>query len=78
MGKTDEDLIKQIIDKSDKIIIFYYDQDDYEGKVINLIGVFGREKIEKWINSDKIKFEELKWSVDKKTTLDNGKISSNE
>lgn len=78
MGKTDEDLIKQIMGKSDKIIIFYYDQDDYEGKVINLIGVFVREKIEKWINSDKIKFEELKWSVDKKSTLDNGKISSNE
>lgn len=44
MGKTDEDLIKEIMHKSSKSIIFYYDQYDYEGKVINLIDVFGRKK----------------------------------
>lgn len=60
MGKTDGDLIKEIMHKSSKNIIFYYDQDDYEGKVINLIDVFGRKKVEKWLNNDKIKFEELK------------------
>lgn len=70
MGKTDEDLIKQIIGRSDKIIIFYYDQEDYEGKVVNLIDVFGREKIEKWLNSDKIKFEELKWDADREKKQD--------
>lgn len=59
MGKSDEDLIKQIISIADIIKIFYYNQDDYEKKIINLIDIYGREKIEEWLEYDKLIFVEL-------------------
>lgn len=59
MGRTDEDIIKNIMGKSVKTVIFYYDQEDYEGKIINLIDIYGREKIEEWIDSKWIEFVEL-------------------
>lgn len=59
MGKSDEDLIKQIISVADRIEIFYYNQQDYERKIINLIDIYGREEIEKWLEEDQLIFNEL-------------------
>ena len=59
MGKTDEDLIKQIMDVSTKSVIFYYDQTDYEGKVVNLIDILGRKKLEECLNQEEIEFIKL-------------------
>lgn len=59
MGKTDEDLIKQIMDMSTKSVVFYYDQDDYEGKVVNLIDILGRQELEARLNQDGIEFIKL-------------------
>lgn len=59
MGRTDEDLIKFIIEKSSKVIIFYYDQIDYEKKIINLIDIYGREIIEENIDKGDFKFVQL-------------------
>lgn len=59
MGRTDEDIIKKIIHESLKSIIFYYDQGDYESKVINLIDIYGRSKIEEMIEDQKIEFVKL-------------------
>ena len=59
MGRTDEDIIKNIIDKAEKSIIFYYDQDDYEGKIINLIDIYGRTNVETMMEEDDIEFIKL-------------------
>lgn len=59
MGRTDEDLIKFIIEKSSRVIIFYYDQIDYEKKIINLIDIYGREKIEENIDQGDFQFVQL-------------------
>ena len=59
MGKTDEDLIKQIMQYSPEIKIFYYDQNDYEGKVINLIDILGRKQLEEWIEDGTLGFIKL-------------------
>lgn len=59
MGRTDEDIIKKVIHESLKSIIFYYNQDDYESKVINLIDIYGRNKIEEMIENQNIEFVKL-------------------
>ena len=43
LSKTDGDIIRNIINLAHKTTIYYYDQDDYEKKNINLIDVFGKE-----------------------------------
>ncbi len=65
---TDEDILKYVIGdkkneneialKPKKVIIFYYDQADYEQKVINLINLYGRTIIEKYIENGKFEFRE--------------------
>lgn len=56
MGRTDGDIIKRIISQSIKAIIFYYDQDDYESKVINLIDIYGRNEVEEMVERKSIEF----------------------
>ena len=65
MGRTDEDLIRLIIEKADKVIIYYYDQIDYEKKVMNLIDIYGREKIEENIDKEFFEFVRLDNQLDK-------------
>ena len=59
LDETDEDILKYLIGdinrqgifvlKPEKVCIFYYDIDDYEQKVINLIKLYGRNIVEKYI-----------------------------
>lgn len=56
---TDGDIIKKILDLSDKIIIYYRDQPDYEEKVINILRVFGKKIGTEMIQNRKIEFIEI-------------------
>ena len=56
MGRTDGDIIKRMISQSAKAIIFYYDQDDYESKVINLIDIYGKDQVEEMVERKSIEF----------------------
>lgn len=59
LDETDEDILKYLIGdinrqgifvlKPEKVCIFYYDIDDYEQKVINLIKLYGRNIVETYI-----------------------------
>ena len=55
---TDEDILKYVIDGAKKVYIYYYDQADYESKVINLIALYKREDVEKNIENKDIEFVE--------------------
>lgn len=59
MGKSDEDYIKSIIEETDYSKIFYYNQTDYEQKIINMIDIFGKQFLEEYINSGSIEFIKL-------------------
>ncbi len=56
MDSTDGDIIQELYNKSMGFVIYYYDQQDYERKVINLIDIFGKQLATKDIRSEKIKF----------------------
>lgn len=56
MDKTDGDIIQEIYDLAGGFVIYYYDQLDYEQKVINLIDVFGKQKALELIQTEWIKF----------------------
>lgn len=59
LDETDEDILKYLVGdinrqgifvlKPEKVCIFYYDIDDYEQKVINLIKLYGRNIVETYI-----------------------------
>lgn len=55
---TDGDMVKKLINASKSTIIYYYNQDDYEQKVINLMKIFSVEGLEKiYYNDRKIEFK---------------------
>lgn len=56
MDKTDGDIIREIYDLAGGFVIYYYDQLDYEQKVINLIDVFGKKQALELIQTKWIKF----------------------
>ncbi|MDD6481246.1 MAG: AbiH family protein [Lachnospiraceae bacterium] len=56
MDKTDGDIIEQLMSMSKGFIIYTYDQEDYEQKVINLIDVFGKERAIDMIQNKIIQF----------------------
>jgi len=64
LDETDEDILKELIGesysgnefKAKRVVIYYYDSDDYEQKVINLLNLYGREKVENAMENGKIKF----------------------
>lgn len=66
MDETDEDILKYVIGNLDEnkkfqlipkqVIIFYYDDFDYEQKVINLIKLYGRAIIEKCMEDGNFMF----------------------
>ncbi len=56
MDKTDEDVIKKLAHMASKFVIYHYNQEDYEQKVINLVDVFGKEDVMKMIEKGWIKF----------------------
>lgn len=50
--------------KARKVIIYYYDQQDFELKVINLITLFGRDIVEKNMDDNKIIFIKIDSNID--------------
>lgn len=54
---TDEDIIKPFIRSAEKVRIYYYDQRDYESKIINLINLFDREWVELKMYNNEICFK---------------------
>lgn len=56
MDKTDGDIILKLRAMSSGFVIYTYNQDDYEQKVINLIDVFGKEQAMQLIQTEWIKF----------------------
>ncbi|MBQ6844030.1 MAG: hypothetical protein IJO60_05255 [Agathobacter sp.] len=66
LDETDEDILKYLIGdkdetgdldiKPDKVSIYYYNQTDYEQKVINLIKLYGRSIVEEYMECDKFEF----------------------
>lgn len=59
LSNTDGDIIREIEKKSHRLIIYFYDQKDYEQKLINIIDIFGRDKALELINGDKADFIQL-------------------
>lgn len=60
MDKTDGDIIQKLRSMASGFVIYKYNQEDYEQKVINLIDVFGKEETTEMIQTGWIKFEECK------------------
>ena len=64
---TDEDILKYLIGDLDEhgrlqmaarqVTIFYYDQTDFERKVINLVNLYGRTVVEEKMERDEFHFE---------------------
>lgn len=55
---TDKDILKYTMENACKIYIYYYSQEDFEQKVINLINLYGREIVEENIQSKHFDFIE--------------------
>jgi hypothetical protein len=69
MGISDGDVIKKIIeDLSKYVAIYYYDQVDYEEKVINLIKVLGKEKVLELVGDENIRFIKI-WNDETEALL---------
>lgn len=75
LDETDEDILKYVIGDKDvsgrlklkpkKVKIYYYDDEDYEQKVINLIKLYGRVIVEEYMEKELFKFVETsdeEWS----------------
>lgn len=56
MDRTDEDIIRKLRTMSAGFVIYTYNQEDYEQKVINLIHVFGKEDAMDMIEKKFIQF----------------------
>ena len=66
LDETDEDILKYVIGdknenseldlKPEKVIIYYYDNFDYEQKVINLIKLYGRAIVEEYMEKSLFEF----------------------
>lgn len=60
MDNTDGDIIRELKSKAKGFVIYKYNQEDYEQKVINLISVFGKEEAISLIQTGFIKFAQCK------------------
>lgn len=56
MDKTDGDIIQKLRSMANGFVIYKYNQEDYEQKVINLIDVFGKKDATNMIQTGWIKF----------------------
>ncbi|MBQ2938306.1 MAG: hypothetical protein IJE05_05475 [Clostridia bacterium] len=56
LDKTDEDVLKTVMGYARQIFIYYYNQEDYERKVINLIDLYGRDEVEENIEDYRFQF----------------------
>lgn len=56
MDKTDEDIIRELKGLAEGFVIYIYNQEDYEQKVVNLIDIFGKKEAVEMIQTDFIQF----------------------
>lgn len=62
LDETDQDILMYILNngsiggKINQVIVYYYDDSDYEQKVINLIKLLGRPTVEEYLENEKIIF----------------------
>lgn len=56
---TDEDIIKELIEKSDKVTIYYHSQEVFKDYITNMVKLFGKEKVTQMRLNEKLKFEKL-------------------
>ena len=66
LDETDEDILKYMIGRigeqgqlilyPKQVVIYYYDESDYEQKVINLIKLYGRPIVEEFMENKKFRF----------------------
>ncbi len=69
LDETDADILKFVIGKindkgrlvlyPEKVVIFYYNDADYEQKVINLIKLYGRSQVEAYMEANLFEFIEI-------------------
>lgn len=59
LGCSDGDMITKIVDMSDKVIIYWCDQRDYDMKLMNLFEVLRKERVLNMIENQKIVFEKI-------------------
>lgn len=59
MGRTDGEIITEIINHANFVKIFYYNQQDFESKVKNISEIFGGRYIESAMSNGTIEFIEL-------------------
>lgn len=57
---TDKEILQPIIEKAQKVIIFYYDKSAYDQQIINLVKILGKQKFIKYVSKtiNKIEFRE--------------------
>ena len=65
---TNEDILKYVIGDKDedgkihmmpkRVVVFYYDDEDYEQKMINLIRLYGRDIVEDYMERNRFEFVE--------------------
>ena len=68
LDETDADILKYVIGDRDsegkmqmiskRVVVFYYDETDYEQKVINLINLYGRDIVEDYMERNRFEFLE--------------------
>ena len=58
LDSVDEDILKEFIKNAEKVVIYYYNEEDYENKIINLIKMFNRRQIEEELYRNRIEFSE--------------------
>lgn len=69
LDETDEDILKYVIGdrnayggfdlKPEQVVIYYYDDADYEQKVINLIKLYGRSIVEEYMEDEAFMFVKI-------------------
>ncbi|WAJ22890.1 AbiH family protein [Lacrimispora xylanolytica] len=64
LSNTDGYIIKDIEVLAGKIVIYFYNQEDYESKVVNIISVFGKKRALELLDCKKITFEELENGIE--------------
>ncbi len=56
---TDEDIIKELIEQSDKVTIYYHSQEVLKDYITNMVKLFGKRKVTQMRLNEKLKFEKL-------------------
>lgn len=66
LSNTDGYIIRDIEALTGKMVIYFYNQEDYENKVVNIISVFGKKRALELFDNKKITFMELDIGIEHK------------